>query len=41
MPKTGKEEVLKQKIENLKNLPTKILSVEIIKKFGKGMREKL
>jgi len=41
MPKEGKEEVLKQKIENLKNLPTKILSVEIVSKVWMGNERKL
>ena len=41
MPKEGKEEALKQKIENLKNLPTKILSVEIVSKVWMGNERKL
>jgi DNA polymerase I/DNA polymerase-2 len=41
MPKTGKEEVLKEKIKNLKNLPTKILSVEIITKIWQGNERKV
>ena len=41
MPKEGEEESLKQKIENLKNIPTKILSVEIINKIWQGNERKL
>jgi DNA polymerase I/DNA polymerase-2 len=41
MPKEGKEEILKQKIESLKNLPTKILSVDIITKNWMGNERRL
>jgi len=41
MPKKGKEEILKQKIENLKNLPTRILSVDIVSKNWMGEERKL
>ncbi|MGC8993274.1 MAG: 3'-5' exonuclease, partial [Candidatus Aenigmatarchaeota archaeon] len=41
MPKEGKENELKNKIENLKNLPTKILSVEIVEKNWQGEKRKL
>jgi DNA polymerase elongation subunit (family B) len=41
MPKEGKEEILKKKIENLKNLPTKILSVDLVTKNWIGNERKL
>ncbi len=41
MPKDGKEEVLKQKIENLKNIPTKIISLNIVEKSWMGEKKKL
>jgi len=41
LPVEGKEETLKQKIEGLKNLPTKILSVEIATKNWMGEEKKL
>jgi DNA polymerase I/DNA polymerase-2 len=41
MPRVGKEETLKQKIEHLKNLPTKIISVDIVSKNWMGEERKL
>jgi DNA polymerase I/DNA polymerase-2 len=41
MPKEGKEETLKQKIEDLKSLPTKIISVDIVSKNWMGEERKL
>ena len=41
MPKDGKEEILKQKIENLKNIPTKIISLNIVEKSWMGEKKKL
>ncbi len=41
MPKQGKEEELKKKVENLKNLPTKIVSTEIVNKIFHGRERKV
>jgi DNA polymerase elongation subunit (family B) len=41
MPKEGKENELKKKIESLKNLPTKIISVDIEEKNWQGEKRKL